>query len=480
MNGWASGSGLKLPDIPRIYTALAEWLACILCILELKRRFHGLKLVGISIAALAVQSAYLVLTKGKDGILWFLIMMAAMVFMDLFIYSCCDLNILDAVYTGIRAFVIAEFAASLEWELYCYVYYECGFSYVWVAPLILVGTYGTVYLITWCLSREVAGKEECINITVREIVFAAVIGLAVFLISNIGFAYTNTPFGGRYSAEIFNVRTLVDLGGLAIFYAYHIQRMHLRSQLELESMEMILHNHYVQYQQSQETLELINYKYHDLKHHIIALRAEESAQKRGEYLDRMEEEIKSYGAQQHTGNSVLDTLLTSKSLYCLRHDISLTIVADGALLDFIDIMDICSIFGNALDNAIECEKKIADIQKRMIHLSVFSQKSFLIIRLENYCEDQLQFDRQLPVTTKKNAEFHGFGLKSLRRTVHKYGGEVDISLQDGWFSLKILIPCPADPGRKPAYHADADHQDEAAGHYLRNNPGEAAGHYKEV
>ena len=446
MNGWASGAALTLPDIPRIYTALAEWLACLVCIFELKRRFSILKLVGISAAALVFQSVYLVLTKGQDGILWFLIMMAAMVFMGLFIYSCCDLSILDAVYNGIRAFIIAEFAASLEWELHCYFYYERGISIQWLAWVLLGGTYGTVYLIMRFLGRRVAGKEECTNISVREIIFAVIIGLAVFFISNIGFAYLNTPFWGRDSVEIFNVRTLIDLGGLAIFYAYHIQRMHLRSQLELESMEMILNNQYVQYQQSQETLELINYKYHDLKHHILALRAEESAQKRSEYLDQMEEEIKSYGAQQHTGNCVLDTLLTSKSMNCMRHDIALTIVADGALLDFMDVMDICSIFGNALDNAIECEKKIADMQKRMIHLSVFSQRSFLIIRLENYCEDKLRFHKQLPVTTKEKAGFHGYGLKSLRHTVHKYGGEVDISLQGGWFSLKILIPCPADSG----------------------------------
>ena len=83
MNGWASGAALTLPDIPRIYTALAEWLACLVCIFELKRRFSILKLVGISAAALVFQSVYLVLTKGQDGILWFLIMMAAVVFMGL-------------------------------------------------------------------------------------------------------------------------------------------------------------------------------------------------------------------------------------------------------------------------------------------------------------------------------------------------------------------------------------------------------------
>lgn len=432
--------GHTLPDIPRIYTALAEWLACMICIMELKLRSDKWKTGAILLLALPLHSLFMTLTKGNNGFLWFLFMAVAVLFMYVLIYACSDIDALDAGYHCIRAFVMAEFAASLEWQLHCYAYYECGLTRKWQAGLLLAGVYGAVYLIFWKLSRQVDIKGHDIGITGREVVLAAVIGLSVFLSSNLGFVYSNTPFGGRYTEEIFNVRTLVDMGGLAVFYAYHIQRLHLRSEQELERMEMILHNQYAQYQQSQETLELIHYKYHDLKHHIIALRAEEDAQKRSEYLDRMEEEIKSYGAQQHTGNSVLDTLLTSKSLNCMKESISMTIVADGALLDFMDVMDICSIFGNALDNAIEYEKKLDQKEKRMIQVSVFSQKEFLIIRIENYCEEELEFKKQLPVTTKAHREFHGYGLKSVRHTVHKYGGEVDISLKDSWFSLKILIP----------------------------------------
>ena len=105
-----------------------------------------------------------------------------------------------------------------------------------------------------------------------------------------------------------------------------------------------------------------------------------------------------------------------------------------------DVMDICSIFGNALDNAIECEKKIKDYGKRMIHINAFSEKNFLIIRFENYYEGDIRFDKGLPVTTKNHKAAHGYGLKSLRYTVHKYNGEVNIDTDGNWFSLRILIP----------------------------------------
>lgn len=438
MGDWAAGQ--ILPDIPRFYTALAEWLSCLLCMRELVRRYSGWKFWGIAGAAFLVQSVFLVLTGGLDGPVWLMCMAAAVFLMFCFLRISCGSSSLDVGYVCVKAFVLAEFMASLEWQLHCFFFNVMGYESGWTGLLLLLAVYGGTCLVTRGISSRYISGTERMDTTGRELLFAAVIGLSVFLMSNIGFVYSQTPFSGKYASDIFNVRTLIDLGGLAILVAYHIQRLHLRAQHDLESMEMILHNQYTQYQQSQETLDLINYKYHDLKHHIIALRAEENKEKRNAYLDKMEDEIRNYEAQNKTGNQVLDTLLTAKSLYCMREKIALTYVVDGARLDFMDVMDICSIFGNALDNAIECEKKIPETEKRMIHVSMFVQQTFLIIRFENYCEGELDFEQNLPVTTKKQAEFHGYGLKSLRHTVHKYGGEVDIDVEDQWFRLKILIP----------------------------------------
>lgn len=133
-------------------------------------------------------------------------------------------------------------------------------------------------------------------------------------------------------------------------------------------------------------------------------------------------------------------MLTSKTLYCQKHGVTLTSVIDGTLFDFMNVMDICSIFGNALDNAIECELKIPDKEKRLIHITAHSQKNFIIVLFDNYFEGNVQLGDDLPATTKKDAQFHGYGLKSLRYTVQKYGGAVDVSARDQWFHLKILIP----------------------------------------
>lgn len=434
-------TGIKiLPDIPRLYTALAEWLACIICLAEIKHRITGKKFIVFAALVLLVQSIFLTATKNTDGILWILCMAVAVGIMYVFIYAAAQVHQREAVYFCMYAFVMAEFAASLEWQIDCYIMQRLEELGLWAHLLMLILIYGTVFVVLYKLYHPYGKDLEELKLTNQELFSCVVIGLAVFCISNLGFVSTGTIFGGRYEEEIFNVRTLVDLGGVAIMFAYHMQRVDIRVRHELQSIESLLHSQYMQYKQSREMMEVINYKYHDLKHHILALRAEENTEKQNEYLDQMEEELKDYETQNKTENKILDVLLATKNLYCRKHGITLTSVIDGALFEFMNAMDICSIFGNALDNAIECEMKISDKQKRLIHISAFSQRKFLIIRFENYVETEMVLGRDFPATTKNDAQFHGYGLKSIRYTVEKYGGAVHISTQDHWFILKILIP----------------------------------------
>ena len=428
-----------MPDIPRIYTAIAEWLACMLFILPVKKRFANGKTGALMAVFLLIQSVFLMITGNVKIYFWIPCMIIAVLLMIGFIYGCCEISLRDAGYFGMIAFVAAEFMASIEWQVVCF-FWDGTVPVVAVQAVVLAAIYGCVAVILYKMLHMHLPKDGKMGISIKEYISGLVIAIAVFAVSNISFLTENTPFSGRYSFEIGNIRTLVDLGGIAILYAHLIQCCELRVRKELEAVQNVLQNQYVQYKQSRESIELINYKYHDLKHQIAVLRSEEDPKKREEFLNRMEEEIRQYEAQNKTGNKVLDTVLTTKSLYCAKHGITFTCVADGTLLDFMDVMDICSIFGNALDNAIECELKIPEKENRLIHVTVSKQKQFLILRFENYCEETLQYQEGTPVTTKKEKEFHGYGLKSIQYTVNKYDGAVSMNLEDNWFELKVLIP----------------------------------------
>ena len=429
-------NAVYLSDIPRVITALAEWCACVLCVVRRPRRFHGPRLWGFLGAGLAVQCTFLVLTDARHIFLWLPCMMIAVALMFALIALCCDMPLTSVGYCTVRAFLVAEFAASLGWQ-------EEGLKKGLLSCAMLAVVYAAVFFGIYRLESRREDPRAAMNFQLKELGSPILIVVACFFLSNLSFIYTDTPFTSPILTEIYNIRTLVDMAGLAMLYAYHVQRCELFMQRELDSIQNVLQNQYIQYRQSRESIDVINHKYHDLKHQIAVLRAEPDADKRSAYLDGMEEEIRDYEAQNKTGNSVLDTVLTGKSMYCVRHGIELTCVADGAKLAFMDVMDICTIFGNLLDNAIECELGIQDKKKRLIHLAVYTKKDFLVIQCENYCPDHLEFQDGLPVTTKKDKAYHGYGIKSIRLTADKYGGTVTIHTRDEWFEINTLIPLRA-------------------------------------
>ena len=137
-----------------------------------------------------------------------------------------------------------------------------------------------------------------------------------------------------------------------------------------------------------------------------------------------------------------------------RSDISLSCVVNGNLLNFMYVMDICSVFGNAIDNSIESVSKIEDKEKRIIRVAVFSKNGFLMMRFENYFEDKIVFQDGFPVTTKSDSLYHGYGIKSIKKTVETYNGNLTISTENNWFVMKILIPIPGDYSDKKEAFSD--------------------------
>ena len=259
----------------------------------------------------------------------------------------------------------------------------------------------------------------------------------------VSFVLSNTPFTTQHTAEIFIIRTLADFAGVGIAFFYHLLMRQTQARGEAEHMRQLLEMQYANYRQSEESIAVVNRKYHDLKHQIALLRSGVRDEEKLAYLDQMEEEIRQYEAQNKTGNGILDTILAGKALVCQEKGISLNIVADGEALSFLHPMDVSSLFGNLLDNAIEGASTLPEKNERQILLRVSRQKGFLHIGTENRFAGELRMRNGLPLTTKEDAVYHGFGLRSIKSAAEKYGGSMRVRARNGWFSVNLLIPVPA-------------------------------------
>ncbi len=209
---------------------------------------------------------------------------------------------------------------------------------------------------------------------------------------------------------------------------------------ELEILNRLRCQQKEQYELARETIAIINRKCHDMKHQIAALRAVAGPEQREKYLREVEESVRIYGCMIKTGNEVLDTLLTEKSLTCEANGIQINCIADGASLNFMDPVDIYTMLGNALDNAAESVQRLEQPDERQIDVLICQERGVLLLQVVNALKEDLAFEDGLPRSTKPHDGYHGFGLKSIRHTAERYGGFTSIRADQGRFTLKILIP----------------------------------------
>ena len=189
-----------------------------------------------------------------------------------------------------------------------------------------------------------------------------------------------------------------------------------------------------EYENQKNNINLINIKVHDLKHQLIAMNGKMDEQ-------QLKETIKSvniYDSTYHTGNEAIDIVLANKQPILTKNEIQLTCSLDGKLLSFIPNHEIYSIFGNAIDNAIESVSQLP-VEKRIIHITQNRNKNILNILIQNYYSNKLEFINGEIQTTKNDDGYHGFGVKSIKMLVEKYGGTLTISAKQNIFALSMLF-----------------------------------------
>ena len=368
-----------LPDIPRLYTALAECLAVLLFTPALAPRFSRAVTGGITLLWAAVLSAFLGLTGDVPGGLWIPCMVTAIGLSYLYLWGVWSITLLEAGYHCARAFILAELAASVEWQLHCALWPARG-PWEPLSLLLLALVYGTLFGIMCYLQHRRPQPAGHLQIGGSAALTAVMLALTAFAVSNLGFL----P-GSEINMSIFSIRTLVDFSGVLILSVQHEQLQENALHSELAAMDEVLH--------------------------------------------------RQYEAENKTGNPVLDTLLTAKTMECQQENITITSVADGRMLGFLTIRELCTIVGVALDNAIAAVRAEPDPEKRLIKVAVYSQGGFAMLRFEHYTE-------AAPALDADGLPKQGSDLKSVRTTVGQHGGSMTMHWENNWCTLRILFPLP--------------------------------------
>lgn len=233
---------------------------------------------------------------------------------------------------------------------------------------------------------------------------------------------------GLYYDQLFSYTEIIILTALSAFAAgfwlFGMNKIYLEQQKSGQYQSQI-----AAYKMLEEQYRQAERLRHDMKNHIIALSGlleSKDYRKMAEYLDTMEHNGNLSGGEM-TGSTAVDAILYQKGTYAEQNNIpwecDVTIPKACGINEF----DLCVLFGNLLDNAIEACERMQDIEARFINIMANAVKGCFLLEIKNS-------------THKENPEKHGIGLLNIDDVVRNYNGVMDIEVKDGVFTVSILIP----------------------------------------
>lgn len=195
------------------------------------------------------------------------------------------------------------------------------------------------------------------------------------------------------------------------------------------------------YLELEESYEQSRRLIHDMKNHFLILKNYEQ-QKNYEgirdYLMEVEKSYKETTIHSWTGNHIVDLIIEQKHKLAkgkgIEYQVNIVPVQSWNLND----SELCSLFGNLLDNAIEACEKIENGDKT-IWIEVKKQGQLLFIKVENTISEIPIMRNNRPISNKTDNKNHGYGVKNVDRIIKKYDGEILYQVKNNVFQVNITF-----------------------------------------
>lgn len=297
------------------------------------------------------------------------------------------------------------------------------------------------YLCYWIVFKCLEHKEDVQNQYVPMILIPL---LMIFVVSE----YINHTFYGNIISveqvsnslisnhiQMFTVQSLGIISIFAIMYAYQKLSAAFSANRKVSLLEQQSHFQRQYVEEAKAHYNSTRALRHDMKNHILILKGllgNTDYEKAKNYIGEMDIVTANLSFPFQTGNAILDVLLENKAGLAGSKNIAVSSTLKVPFPCSVGDMDFCIILSNALDNAIHaCEKLGAD-EKKYIRISGRRQEDFFLIEIENSFNGNRHFKRDI-------------GLSNIKWVTEKYGGAMDISIEDKIFCLSVLLVISQQP-----------------------------------
>lgn len=359
-------------------------------------------------------------------------MLIAMVFYEGSIVARIFAPLIEIIITVAAEMTVMNVMASI---------YDCSVTEIVTIPeyrfigILLCKSIG----IAVCNAIRVKRRKLLIHINIAYWLLYTVLFCIVILVNLLIFRMSYA-----LNSTYYNTLSTIGVMGLLfctflVLYLYEKQaeqgeQLHMREQYERHLKSQVKHLDEILLKQ--EELRRVR---HDMTNQLVAIQGyfHEGDIAGGEaYVTSLLQNLQTPSARIKTGNSALDAILSTKKALAESKDITVDMEVQISDQLPLEPVDVCVIFGNALDNAIEACDRITQGEKK-INLVLVQREGKLLCHLANTAP--INSSKDFSITSKSDKKNHGFGLVNLKESLEKYDSEPVIDYKDGLFSMKFVV-----------------------------------------
>ena len=290
-----------------------------------------------------------------------------------------------------------------------------------ISALIIIGIISKIFYLFVCklvsslFSYKIHSEQEIKN---TYVLFIYPIMITATLMT---FLYASTKYsfskGLNLACVIISIVSLVFCCFIFIYNRIVQQQQNELITLQSQNQKNELNNTFYRLleQKNEEQRVLV----HDMKHHLYAINSLSTLEEVNKYIKKLKPNLDNYQFIGNSQNKMLDLILSKYSQICADNNISFSADVRKSNLSFMEDNDLASLLGNLLDNAVEAAKST---DNAMIKFIINRENHFVIISMVNSSFNEPVTHNNKIVSTKTDSTIHGYGIKSIEKTVEKYDG----------------------------------------------------------
>ncbi len=243
----------------------------------------------------------------------------------------------------------------------------------------------------------------------------------------------------------YEIQSLLAVASMILLVSTVLLFITYQNQIEAdrESMRIKSENARLQTEKSyytileQQNQQLMVYA-HDAKKHLMAISALNDDPQIGSYISKLSDQLADYTHYSHSGNKLLDIMIHKYSVDCEIRGIHFEYDVKSCNLSRVSDLDLVAIIGNLMDNAIAAAEQS---HTKSVSFATSWRNDYSIIIVCNSCDIPPKAVGENLVSSKPNQALHGFGLKSVKRTIKKYEGDFEwiYDEQNHLFTVTVML-----------------------------------------